>query len=117
LHDLFKRFGTNPPHILVSGWLADYPDPDTFMRVLINSRAAGWEDKTYQRLIEQARGLTDQRARMALYGQAERILAQEAPLVPLVYSRNPLLVKPWVKGFLPSAGCQACWKHVILQPH
>ena len=53
---------------------------------------------------------------MDLYRQADRILMEEAPLVPLSYPQYPLLVKPWVKGY-PVSTSYCCWKDVIIEPH
>jgi ABC-type oligopeptide transport system substrate-binding subunit len=33
-----------------------------------------------------------------MYRQAERIIAQEMPAVPLSYGRDRLLIKPWVSA-------------------
>jgi hypothetical protein len=41
----------------------------------------------------------DQAARIQLYQQAERILMQEAALMPLCHTSLNLLLKPWVKQF------------------
>lgn len=51
----------------------------------------------------EARAATDQTTRMQFYAQAERILVDEAPLIPLAYSRSHLLLKPWVKQFPTSS--------------
>jgi ABC-type oligopeptide transport system substrate-binding subunit len=52
-----------------------------------------------------------------LYAQAQRLLAEEVPLLPLSYSRLHLLVKPWVKRYPVSAIGQVFWKDVVLEPH
>jgi ABC-type oligopeptide transport system substrate-binding subunit len=91
-------------------WSADYPDPDTFLRVAVHE-ASQWRNETYERLIEFARQITDQERRMRLYRAAERILIQEAALLPLFYGRRHKLVKPWVKNY------PGPWKDVIIEPH
>ena len=92
------------------GWTADYPDPDSFLRVFFSGLEAGWYDKAYQRLVQEARRLTDQAERMALYHQADRILMEEAAIVPIMYQRRPVLVKPWVRRFMD-------WRHTIIDVH
>ena len=54
---------------------------------------------------------------MRLYEQAERILAEEAPIISLTYGRIPLLLKPWVKGYQLSTMKGQFWKDVIIEPH
>jgi ABC-type oligopeptide transport system substrate-binding subunit len=59
----------------------------------------------------------DQGERMRLYGQADRILVEQAPILPLLDGRFHLLVKPWVRKFLTSAITAWFWKDVIIEPH
>lgn len=54
---------------------------------------------------------------MNLYGQADRILAEEAAIVPLTYERMHLLVKPWVRRYPTSPIKYWFWKNVIIEPH
>jgi ABC-type transport system substrate-binding protein len=59
----------------------------------------------------------DQGKRMRMYQQADRILVEEAPILPLFYSRVRLLVKPWVKRFPVSPLKWWFWKDTIIEPH
>jgi len=59
----------------------------------------------------------DQGERMRMYQQADRILVEEAPILPLLYERFHLLVKPWVKRFPTSPMKVWFWKDVIIEPH
>jgi ABC-type oligopeptide transport system substrate-binding subunit/class 3 adenylate cyclase/tetratricopeptide (TPR) repeat protein len=106
-----ERLSTNPPHMWWMGWDPDYPDPDTFLRVGLSTVRARWRNAVYERLVEEARRSTDQVERMRLYQQADRLLVEEAPVMPVSYNPSPLLVKPWVKNY--SGG----WKNVIIEPH
>jgi ABC-type oligopeptide transport system substrate-binding subunit len=56
-----------------------------------------WVDEGYNRLLEGARGSNDQRQRIELYQQAERILIEQVPIMPLYYSLAHFLVKPWIR--------------------
>jgi oligopeptide transport system substrate-binding protein len=105
------------PHIFLMGWLADYHDPDNFLRVGLWRERVRWRNEGYDRLVEEARRVTDQGARMQLYRQADRILVEEAAIIPLYYGRQHLLVKPWVSKFLPtSAAGRPRWKDVVIEP-
>jgi dipeptide transport system substrate-binding protein len=75
---------------------------------------SAWRNETYDGLVERARRLTDQAERMRLYQQADRILVEEVPILPLSYERIPLLVKPWVRRF---TDWTAWWKDVVIEPH
>ena len=97
-------------------WIADYPDPDSFLRVCIRHRTR-WRDENYDRLVAAARGAMDQGERITLYQQADRILVEEAPIVPLYYGCYHLLVKPWVRTCPTSPMHSWYWRDVILEPH
>jgi len=105
------------PHIFLSGWLADYPDPDSLLRASPIRRHTGWQNAVYDGLVEEARRVMDQEERMKLYGQADRILVEEAAIVPLTYERLHLLVKPWVRRYPTSPIKYWFWKDVIIEPH
>ena len=75
------------PYVFFGGWAADYPDPDSFLRVGLAERWTGRRHEGYARLVEQARRSTDQRARLDLHRQADRIVIEEALIMPLHVSR------------------------------
>jgi ABC-type oligopeptide transport system substrate-binding subunit/class 3 adenylate cyclase/tetratricopeptide (TPR) repeat protein len=106
----------HPPPLWFLGWMPDYPDPDTYLRVFVRYRSA-WRHPTYDELVERALQATDQQQRMRLYSQADRILMQEAPVVPLSYSQKPMLIKPWVSEYRSHGVTYWPWKHVIIEPH
>jgi oligopeptide transport system substrate-binding protein len=89
------------------GWIMDYPDPEDIIDLLFHSTSrqnnTGYSNPELDRLVEEARVETDMAARAALYQEAERILLQEAPWVPLFYGRDHIVVKPYVQGFDPQA--------------
>jgi len=87
--------------LVMNGWVADYPDPDNFLRqsdAISQLHRLGWQDAAYDRLVEQASRTADRAKRMALYRQADRLLvAEQALVLPLFYNHFTELVKPWVK--------------------
>jgi ABC-type oligopeptide transport system substrate-binding subunit len=111
------RLEGDPPHLFGMGWVADYPDPDNFLRVSLFRRYTRWRNPTYDGLVERARRSTVQAERMELYAQADRILVEEAVVLPLTYQRRHLLVKPWVSRYPTSAMRTLFWKDVVIEPH
>jgi oligopeptide transport system substrate-binding protein len=111
------RLDREPPHMFVAVWGADYPDPDSFLRASPILRYTRWRNKAYDKLVEEARRVTDQEERMRLYQEADRILVEEAAIMPLAHRRLYLLVKPWVTKYPTSAIEQWFWKDVIIEPH
>jgi len=105
------------PHLSIRTWGAEYPDPDDFLRKNAFWIYTGWQNKFYERLVEQARVTVDQEKRLRLYRQADRILIEEAVILPLSYLRSHYLVKPWVKRFPTSPIRFHFYKDVIIEPH
>jgi len=90
------------------GWSADYVDPQDFLDILFHSESANnhtnYSNPEVDRLLEAARVEQDHDKRMALYQQAEQIIVNDAPWIPLYYSAEYWLTKPYVKGmFYPPA--------------
>ena len=104
------------PAIALGAWIADYPDPDTFLRVDVQFTIPEWRDDAYLGLLDRASRTGDQQARLALYQEAERILAREAVLVPMAYKNQHFLLKPWVKRYPTSAVKHVgFWKDVVVE--
>lgn len=86
------------------GWIADYPDPQDFLDILFHSQSldnrTGYSNPEVDRLLEQARVEQDQEQRFDLYRQAEQIIVDEAPWVPLAHGVEYWLTKSYVKGMI-----------------
>jgi ABC-type oligopeptide transport system substrate-binding subunit/class 3 adenylate cyclase len=116
-HDFLDILGTDPPAPFLLDWIPDWPDPDSYLRIAVSIRAPSWSHGTYLALVDEARRAMDQNKRMRLYAQAERILADEVPILPLSYERSHMLLKPWVKRYPTSATFEQFWKDVVIEPH
>jgi oligopeptide transport system substrate-binding protein len=112
-----KRLAAEQPEIHVSGWQVDIPDPENLLGMAEWEQDSGWQNETYERLIEEARGVMDPGQRLQLYQQADRIFIQQAAIVPVYYDRRHVLLKPWVRRFPSSALIDWYWKDVIIEPH
>jgi oligopeptide transport system substrate-binding protein len=112
-----ERLYREPPHMHLGRWTADYPDPDNFLRVGAAFAAPGWRNENYAGLVQEARRSMDQEERMDLYKRADKILVEEAVIVPLNYVRWHLLTKPWVRKHPTSPTYSWFWKEVIIEPH
>jgi ABC-type transport system substrate-binding protein len=113
----YHLFSERAPHMWLVGWYLDYPDPDDILRVQWWLPLIGWQNEDYRGLVEGARRVLDQAERMEMYQQADRILMDEVPLLPLCYGRFHMLVKPWVKNLVTSPMKWWSWKDVVLEPH
>ena len=89
--------------VFETGWVADYPDPENFLDILFHSQSAenhtAYSNPEVDRLLESARTESYFDTRLALYQEAEEIIVDDAPCLPLYFSQDYLLVKPYVEGF------------------
>ena len=95
--DLSAILYPDPPAPFVLAWMPDWPDPDNFLRAAVSRVVPSWSHGTYLAIVDEARRAMDQNRRMRLYAQAERILAEQVPILPLTYFGWHMLLKPWVK--------------------
>jgi len=87
------------------GWIADYPDPENFLDILFHSESTNnhthYSNPKVDELLMQARVETDTELRYGLYNEAEQMILDDAPWVPLWFSgESKLLVKPNVHDYL-----------------
>ena len=92
------------------GWIADYPDPENFLKVLFHSRnigAAGntsrYRNPAVDRLLDEADAMTSGPARFGRYHQAEQTIVDDAAWISLYHYSSRALVKRHVKGLARSA--------------
>ncbi|MFH1676843.1 MAG: peptide ABC transporter substrate-binding protein [bacterium] len=107
-------------------WLADYPDPENFLYVLLDSKQWGppgnstrYKNPEFDRLVEEAGRISDTSKRWELYAQAERIAFDDAPWLLLLFNRCTILVNGTVHGLeigpmdrapvLPSVAIEKVW--------
>ena len=93
-----------------TGWHQDFPDPSNFMDILFHSRSIhpeNSENRSFYRnpkldaILDRARAEADREVRLALYAEANEILAEEAPWAFLYYPVDMFAWQPYVKGFRP----------------
>jgi oligopeptide transport system substrate-binding protein len=88
-----------------SGWAADYSDPFSFAGLFDSETGAsdtGWHNPEYDELLLASMQARNPRRRLALLADAERILLDEQPLIPLYFDVRRRLVKPEVRGWSPN---------------
>jgi ABC-type oligopeptide transport system substrate-binding subunit/DNA-binding SARP family transcriptional activator len=113
----FVKVHKGEGHLFFDSFIARYPDPDHCLRRVSSEHPPAWHNEEYADLLEKARRAMDQQTRMTLYREADRILIEEAPVIPIGYGRQHLLVKPWISQLPTSAIKYFFWKDVIIDPH
>jgi len=85
------------------GWIADYVDPQDFLDIKFHSESANnetlYSNAEVDGLLEEARTEQDEAARLELYQQAEEIIVEDAPWIPLYHGKRNALVKPRVQDY------------------
>jgi ABC-type transport system substrate-binding protein len=91
--------------VFLSGWIADYPDPENFLDVLFYSQSkensTAYDNSQVDELLEEARVEQNEATRFEMYQNAEKIIINDAPVIPLYFGKNYVLIKPYVKNYLP----------------
>ena len=86
------------------GWIADYPDPQNFLDVLLHSESqsnhTNYGNPEVDRLLEEARTERDRDRRFELYNQVEQMILDDAPWVWTWFSgEGYALIKPEVSDY------------------
>lgn len=96
----------DPPDIWSLSWSADYPHAHDFLGLLLRSgssaNAGGWSDPRFDILIDRAAATTDPVEEARLYADAQRIVRDEVPVVPLRYGVSWWLSREGLVGASPS---------------
>jgi ABC-type transport system substrate-binding protein len=85
------------------GWIADYPDPQNFLEINFRTDSgnnqSGYSNPEVDDLFDEADAEEDPARRLELYQQAEQIIVDEEPWIPLYHPNASYLVKPNIQGF------------------
>jgi peptide/nickel transport system substrate-binding protein len=89
-------------------WIADYPDAENYLSVFYSKNPAPpnytrYKSAAFDAAFEKAIKEDNDSIRYKLYQQADQIMIDDAPVVPLWYDKSVRLVQPDVKGFKPNA--------------
>lgn len=102
-----------------TGWCADYADPENFADVLFHSGSPQnngmYSNPALDVLLEQARVERDVNKRIQMYQQAEQMIVDDAPVLFTIHSLSYTLVKPYVKGYIPTPIDIAIERYMWLQ--
>ena len=91
-----------------ASWIADYPDAENYLSVFYSKNPAPpnytrYKSMAFDEAFEKAIKEDNDSLRYKLYQQADQIMIDDAPVVPLWYDKVVRLVQTNVKGFLPNA--------------
>lgn len=100
--------GNEDVPLVLYGWAGDNGDPDNFLHTLLGCTAARpggnnvarWCDPDYDRLVREAKTVSDVPTRKRLYAEAQEIFHREAPWVPLAHSIFSVAARREVTGYV-----------------
>ena len=103
--EYLKRTKGGEHDISLIGWTGDNGDPDNWLGTLYSCDAIGsnnysmWCNPAYDKLIKQAKAITDREQRSVLYRQAQQLLKQQVPITPIAHSTVNQPISTKVEGF------------------
>ena len=89
-------------------WIADYPDAENYLTLFYSKNPAPpnytrYKNVSFDLLYEQAMQETNDTKRNLLYQQMDKIIIDDAPVVPLWYDMVIHLIQPNIVQFKPNA--------------
>ncbi len=89
-------------------WIADYPDAENYLSVFYSKNPGPpnytrYKNTAFDAVFEKAITETNDSVRYKLYQEADQIMINDAPVVPLWYDKVVHLVQTNVSGFPPNA--------------
>jgi len=90
--------------IAYGGWIGDYLDPLTFLEMWTpgnGNNNTGWENPGFVKLLQESFQEADGARRFGLLREAEQILMDEAPILPIAWQSRNYLLHPSVEGWHP----------------
>lgn len=102
----FLRMVANGEHeVALVGWSADHPDPDNFFTPLLSCNAnmtgnnrALWCNEEFDELLYQALSTNNPLSRKKYYVEAQKIIAEQLPVLPIAHAQRFQAKQNSVKG-------------------
>ena len=88
-----------------AAWFGDYNDPYTFLSLGESDNGnnhSGWKQPRYDKLLKQSTITTDAETRREIFQQAEKMLIEEMPFIPIYFYVSSTLVDESVQGYFPN---------------
>ncbi len=102
-----------------AGWIGDYVDPNNFLDLFLcggGNNRTGWCNEEYDRLIlDVAPSMSSHSERLEVFQQAEKILLDDMPIIPIYTYTTVQLVDSSVKNFDANIMNAASYKDLYLQ--
>jgi oligopeptide transport system substrate-binding protein len=105
--------------ISIGGWIGDYLDATTFLDLWTSGNGnnnSGWSSQEYEDLLRKAAKQADTVERARILAQAEALMLEAAPIIPIAWYSRLYLHRPEVKGWHPLVLDNHPWDNIRLEP-
>lgn len=100
------------------GWTGDYNDPNNFLYTFFGpsgQQQQGYNNPTIIEQLDEARGATSQEEAIKIFQQAQTLIAQEVPRIPIVHAPPVYAAKKALQGWQPSPFGHEPWKTISIE--
>jgi oligopeptide transport system substrate-binding protein len=115
---LYERLAKKQYQLAAGSWIADFNDPINFLEVFkykeSGTNNTGWENQKYIERLDLSNLCRDRESRMELLREAEEILMQEMPFIPIYHFALNYLEREGVRDVClsPIGQIDFRWSHV-----
>ena len=104
---LFELTSNSKAPFFRGSWIADYADAFNYLSCFYSKNPAPpnytrYHNPEFDKVLEKAVAEPNDSLRYILYRQADQLLINDAPVIPLWYDRVIRLVQPTISGFEPN---------------
>ena len=104
---LFELTSNSKAPFFRGSWIADYADAFNYLSCFYSKNPAPpnytrYNNPEFDKVLEKAVAEPNDSLRYILYRQADQLLINDAPVIPLWYDRVIRLVQPTISGFEPN---------------
>jgi ABC-type oligopeptide transport system substrate-binding subunit len=122
LEDYYARLHRKEFQVYVSGWNADYIDPQNFLEIFFQSQSPqnsfAYNNPEVDAALAKAGAEQDAATRIKMYQDIEKTVLSDFPVVPLWWNiKDYTLVKPYVQGYSAFPIDINIWRELSVKPH
>lgn len=107
LNERIEAIASGKAKIWSAGWIADYPDPESFLTMFYGGNATNtgmvnlfnFKDAEYDALFEEAISETDDEKRTALMVKCDQMIIDKAATMPLITGAHIVMVNARIRDF------------------
>ncbi len=100
------------------GWTGDYNDPNNFLYTFFGptgQQQQGYDNPRIIELLDEARSAPSQEDAVRLFQEAQTLIAQDVPRIPIVHSPPVYAAKQSLQGWTPSPFGHEPWKGLSIE--